>query len=78
MFAPKACHGPLGDPFGRGRCWFTVFTLHDAARVFAASQVEVVFSVIVGVLVFDERLARREEPGIGSLTLSVMGVVAHR
>lgn len=58
-------------------CWFTAFTLQNAALVFAVGQVEVIFSLIAAVLVFGERISRREAGGIVMLTLSVLGVVLY-
>lgn len=59
---------------GGSLCWFTAFTLQNAALVFAVGQVEVVFSVILGALVFHERLTWREAWGITLVTLSVIAV----
>lgn len=53
-------------------CWFTAFTLQNAALVFAIGQVEVIFSLVVSVLFFGERTARREAAGIALITLSVL------
>ncbi|SDX11191.1 EamA family transporter [Celeribacter indicus] len=59
-------------------CWFTAFTLQNAAMVFAVGQVEVIFSIFATVLFFDERISRREAWGMALVTLSVMIVVAVR
>ncbi|WP_297771072.1 DMT family transporter [uncultured Roseovarius sp.] len=59
-------------------CWFTAFTLENAAMVFAVGQVEVIFSLFASVLVFGERITRREGWGIGLITLSVIAVVVLR
>ncbi len=59
-------------------CWFTAFTLQNAAMVFAVGQVEVIFSLLASVLVFGERITRREGWGIALVTASVLGVVALR
>jgi drug/metabolite transporter (DMT)-like permease len=63
---------------GGSLCWFTAFTLQNAALVFAVGQVEVIFSLIVSWLFFGERLSAREGWGIALVTLSVMAVVALR
>jgi drug/metabolite transporter (DMT)-like permease len=59
-------------------CWFTAFTLQNAALVFAVGQVEVIFSLVASALVFGERLTRREGWGIALVTLSVIAVAALR
>ena len=59
-------------------CWFTAFTLQNAAYVFAVGQVEVIFSLIASVLFFGERITRREGWGIALITLSVIAVVMFR
>ena len=56
-------------------CWFTAFTLQNAAYVFAVGQVEVIFSMAASVLVFGERIAGRELAGIALLTASILGLV---
>ncbi|SCY96261.1 DMT family transporter [Paracoccus tibetensis] len=52
-------------------CWFTAFTLQNAAMVFAVGQVEVIFSILVATMVFGERISRRELTGMALITLSV-------
>lgn len=59
-------------------CWFTAFTLQNAAYVFAVGQVEVIFSLVASVLFFGERITRREGWGIALITLSVIAVVLFR
>jgi drug/metabolite transporter (DMT)-like permease len=59
-------------------CWFTAFTLENAAMVFAVGQVEVIFSLLASVLFFGERITAREGMGIALITLSVVAVVAFR
>jgi len=59
-------------------CWFTAFTLENAAMVFAVGQVEVIFSLLAAVYFFGERITIREAGGIALITLSVIGVVALR
>ncbi len=56
-------------------CWFTAFTLQNAAYVFAVGQIEVIFSIAASVLFFSERMARKELAGIGLLTISILGLV---
>ncbi|TVR46509.1 MAG: DMT family transporter [Rhodobacteraceae bacterium] len=59
-------------------CWFTAFTLQNAALVFAVGQVEVIFSILAAVLVFGERITAREGVAIGLITLSVIAIVMFR
>lgn len=59
-------------------CWFTAFTLQNAALVFAVGQVEVILSIVAAVLFFGERITAREGIGIALITLSVVAVVAFR
>lgn len=56
-------------------CWFTAFTLQNAAYVFAVGQIEVIFSLLASVLFFRERIAGREMLGIGLLSASILGLV---
>lgn len=57
--------------------WFCAFALQNAAYVRAFGQVEMVFTLIASVLIFNERLHRREGIGIalvvGSLIVLVLG-----
>lgn len=59
-------------------CWFTAFTLKNAALVFAVGQVEVIFSLLASVLFFKERITAREGVGIALVTASVLIVVLAR
>ena len=56
-------------------CWFTAFTLQNAAYVNAVGQVELIFSLAVSVLVFRERITGREAAGIALLSASVLSLV---
>ncbi len=60
---------------GGSLCWFTAFTLQNAALVFAVGQIEVIFSILVSVAVFRERMTRREGLGVGLLSVSILGLV---
>jgi drug/metabolite transporter (DMT)-like permease len=55
--------------------WFVAFALQTAALVYALGQVELVFSIIGGALLFGERLARREALGIVILMASLVALV---
>lgn len=60
---------------GGSICWFTAFTLQNAAYVFAVGQVEVIFSIAASVLFFGEKLARKELAGISFLSASILALV---
>ena len=53
-------------------CWFTAFTLTNAAYVRALGQVELVFTFLVSVLFFREKVTRAE---IGGAVLLASGIV---
>lgn len=56
-------------------CWFTAFTLQNAAYVKAVGQVELLFTLLASVLFFRERITGREGLGIAVLSLAITGVV---
>lgn len=56
-------------------CWFTAFTLQNAAYVNAVGQVELVFSVLASVVVFRETVRLREWLGMGVLLGSIVMLV---
>jgi len=60
---------------GGSLCWFSAFTLQNAAYVFAVGQVEVIFSVLASVLVFRETVTRRELAGMALLTGGILLLV---
>ena len=53
-------------------CWFTAFTLQNAAYVNAVGQVELVFSARASVLIFREAVSAREWLGMGVLLTSIL------
>ncbi len=55
-------------------CWFAAFSLQSAAYVFAVGQVELIFSLAVSVMVFRERVTRREIAGIALLAVSILAI----
>jgi len=72
---------PVGLPTGilsmlGSFCWFTAFSLQNAAYVFALGQIELIFSIFASVLIFSERIARREFAGMAILTASIVVLVA--
>jgi len=54
-------------------CWFTAFTLENAAHVRALGQVEVIFTLAASILFFREKVTLREIAGV---LLVAAGVVA--
>ncbi|MEO0938581.1 MAG: DMT family transporter [Pseudomonadota bacterium] len=60
---------------GGSFCWFLAFTLQTAAYVKALGQVELIFSALVTVLFFRERVAPREWVGIAVLSASIVALV---
>ena len=56
-------------------CWFTAFTLQTVAYVNALGQVELIFSMMASVLIFGERISRREVQGLVLLSGSVLALV---
>ncbi|MEO0653613.1 MAG: DMT family transporter [Pseudomonadota bacterium] len=72
---------PVGLPTGilsmiGSFCWFAAFALQNAAYVFALGQIELIFSIFASVLIFGERIARREYAGMAILTASIVVLVA--
>ena len=56
---------PVGIAGGLGSiCWFTAFTMQNAAYVRAVGQIELVFTFLASVVVFGERVSRMEVTGI--------------
>lgn len=56
-------------------CWFTAFTLQNAAYVKAVGQVELIFAVLGSVLFFREKISGREWAGMALLSASILGLV---
>lgn len=56
-------------------CWFTAFTLQTAGYVNAVGQIELLFSIVIGALVFGERISLREWQGLILLTGSIVMLV---
>ena len=57
-------------------CWFAAFSLQSAAYVFAVGQIELIFSLLIAVFVFKERVTRKELIGMSVVTLSIIVLVA--
>lgn len=56
-------------------CWFTAFTLQNAAYVRALGQVELVFTFIAGVFFFREKTSRIEVVGIVLIVSAILLIV---
>ena len=56
-------------------CWFTAFTLQNAAYVKAVGQVELIFAILGSVLFFREKIASREWLGMALLSGSILALV---
>jgi drug/metabolite transporter (DMT)-like permease len=53
-------------------CWFTAFTMQNAAYVNAVGQIELLFSLMIGAFVFGEKISAREWQGLSLLTTSIL------
>jgi drug/metabolite transporter (DMT)-like permease len=56
-------------------CWFTAFTLENAAYVKAVGQIELVFTFLGSWLVFHERSTGREVAGVVLIAASILVLV---
>ncbi len=56
-------------------CWFSAFTLQNAAYVNALGQVELIFSIAASMLFFRERISGREYGGIALLTVGILVLI---
>ncbi|SLN28284.1 DMT family transporter [Roseisalinus antarcticus] len=56
-------------------CWFTAFALQTVALVNAVGQVELILSALATVLVFGERISRREGIGMVILVVSIVMLI---
>jgi drug/metabolite transporter (DMT)-like permease len=56
-------------------CWFSAFTLQNAAYVNALGQVELIFSLAASALFFRERITARELAGMALLGLGILVLV---
>ncbi|MBT8458799.1 MAG: DMT family transporter [Boseongicola sp.] len=55
-------------------CWFAAFSLQNAAYVFAVGQIELIFSLAMGIIFFREKTFSRELFGMALLTISITAV----
>ncbi|WP_108837331.1 EamA family transporter [Tateyamaria sp. Alg231-49] len=56
-------------------CWFTAFTLQNAAYVNAVGQVELILSALASTLVFREAISAREWAGMAVLLGSILMLI---
>jgi drug/metabolite transporter (DMT)-like permease len=56
-------------------CWFIAFTLQNASLVFAVGQIEVIFSALIAVYIFKEKITARELWGMALVILSILAIV---
>ncbi|MEO0691313.1 MAG: EamA family transporter [Pseudomonadota bacterium] len=56
-------------------CWFTAFTLQNAAYVNAVGQVELILSALASTLVFREAISAREWTGMAVLLGSILMLI---
>ena len=57
---------------GGSLCWFTAFTLQNAAYVKALGQVELILSILASTLFFREKITLREAVGMAILVISIL------
>ena len=57
-------------------CWFSAFTLKNAAYVNTLGQVELIFGLAASVLFFKEKISGRELTGMAFLLVSICLLVA--
>ena len=53
-------------------CWFTAFTLQNAAYVRALGQIELLFTFIASIFFFGEKVARSEVLGIALIVTAIL------
>ncbi|MEM7424145.1 MAG: DMT family transporter [Pseudomonadota bacterium] len=56
-------------------CWFTAFTLQNAAYVRAVGQIELIFTFIASVFFFNEKVTRSELVGIVLIAAAILMIV---
>ena len=71
--APVGLIGMLGSV-----CWFTAFTLHNAAYVRALGQVELIFTFIASIFYFREKIAKAELLGIALIVIAVILILLEK
>lgn len=71
--APVGLIGMLGSV-----CWFTAFTLHNAAYVRALGQIELIFTFIASLYYFREKIAKAEVLGIALIVIAVILILLEK
>ena len=56
-------------------CWFYAFSLVDATLVRAVGQLEIVFSVLISVIFYKERITGFELIGMSLITISILALL---
>jgi len=56
-------------------CWFSAFTLQNAAYVRALGQIELVFTILVSAIFFHEKIKRLELAGIAFIVIGILILV---
>lgn len=76
QWRPSLLAGFMGAAASAG--WFTAFTIEPAANVRTLGLVELVFSYVVSLKLFRERLSRRELAGMALLAAGVAAITLAR
>jgi drug/metabolite transporter (DMT)-like permease len=71
--APVGLIGMLGSV-----CWFTAFTLQNAAYVRALGQVELIFTFLASIFIFHEKIAKAEIFGIFLIIIAVILILVEK
>ncbi|SMX37265.1 DMT family transporter [Octadecabacter ascidiaceicola] len=58
-------------------CWFVAFSMQNVAYVNAVGQIELLFSLVVTIFIFRERISPREWQGGAVLTVSILMVILY-
>jgi drug/metabolite transporter (DMT)-like permease len=59
-------------------CWFIAFTLTNAAFVRALGQIELLFTFLASVLIFREKVSRKEIVGVVLLIVGIVVLVLEK
>jgi drug/metabolite transporter (DMT)-like permease len=59
-------------------CWFIAFTLTNAAFVRALGQIELLFTFLASVLIFREKVSRKEIVGVMLLVVGIVALVLEK
>lgn len=58
-------------------CWYSAFTLQNAAYVMALGQVELIFTYVASRFLFGERMTKLEAVGVCSTAIGILAVVLY-